>query len=121
MHLLSLALLLAGLCTGPSDARAVDSHTAGADGENKVVLDLPPGPGNPRNSEGSFIELRDGRLLLIYSHFVGDDSNDHAKARLCARYSSDAGESWSDDSIIVTPGEDEAISMWPSTSPTHCP
>lgn len=111
MHLLSLALLLAGLCTGPIDARAVDDHSAVADLENKIVLDLPPGPGNPRNSEGSFFELRDGRLLLIYSRFVGDDSNDHAKARLCARYSSDAGESWSDDSIIVTPGEDEAMNV----------
>jgi hypothetical protein len=29
---------------------------------------LPPGPDNPRNSEGDFIELRDGRMLfLVYA------------------------------------------------------
>lgn len=34
------------------------------------LLDLPPSPGNPRNSEGSFIRLTDGRTLFMYSHFT---------------------------------------------------
>jgi hypothetical protein len=32
------------------------------------VLELPPGPGNPRNSEGAFVTLKDGRILFVYSH-----------------------------------------------------
>ncbi|MBQ3749562.1 MAG: YhcH/YjgK/YiaL family protein, partial [Kiritimatiellae bacterium] len=30
----------------------------------KRTLDLPPGPGNPRNSEGAFLPLRDGRIMF---------------------------------------------------------
>ena len=31
-----------------------------------IVLDLPHGPGNPRNSEGSFAALKNGRILFAY-------------------------------------------------------
>ena len=69
-------------------------------GVEKIPL-LPPGPGNPRNSEGDFIELKDGRILLIYSHFTGGGS-DHAAGHLAARISSDKGKTWTDkDAIIV--------------------
>ena len=37
-----------------------------------TVLNLPPKPGNPRNSEGTFAELTDGRILFIYSHYNGE-------------------------------------------------
>ena len=37
----------------------------------RPALELPPGPGNPRNSEGDFIELKDGRVLYAYSRFNG--------------------------------------------------
>lgn len=73
-----------------------------------VVLEIAPGPGNPRNSEGAFIDLKDGRLLFIYSRFTGDSGEDHAKALLAARRSSDGGETWSGDEIIATPGEADA-------------
>jgi hypothetical protein len=33
------------------------------DGVERIPL-LPPGPGNPRNSEGAFVTLADGRLTL---------------------------------------------------------
>jgi hypothetical protein len=39
---------------------------------------LPPGPGNPRNSEGDFLPLRDGRLLFAYSKFSGGNADDAA-------------------------------------------
>ena len=32
---------------------------------------LPPGPGNPRNTEGDFVRLKDGRILFIYSSDEG--------------------------------------------------
>ncbi len=37
------------------------------DGVRRTPL-LPPGPDNPRNSEGDFIALKDGRVLLVYTH-----------------------------------------------------
>lgn len=44
------------------------------------LLDLPPAPGNPRNSEGSFLPLKDGRTLFVYSHFTQGMADDAAAA-----------------------------------------
>ncbi len=77
----------------------------------RIVLDLPPGPGNPRNSEGAFVDVSDGRILFVYSRFDGASGSDHAKARLAARYSRDGGETWSGDTLIATPGEDDAMNV----------
>ncbi len=32
---------------------------------------LPPSKKNPRNSEGSMLDLGDGALLFAYTHFTG--------------------------------------------------
>jgi sialidase-1 len=72
-------------------------------GVHKTVL-LPPGPENPRNSEGDFIELRDGRVLFIYSHFTGG-SSDHASAHLAGRVSNDRGLTWSDKDTLILANE----------------
>ncbi|MDP6083267.1 MAG: hypothetical protein QF497_07895, partial [Verrucomicrobiota bacterium] len=37
---------------------------ASAADEPQTALRLPPGPGNPRNSEGDFIRLKDGRMMF---------------------------------------------------------
>ena len=66
----------------------------------ETLLALDPGAGNPRNSEGDIIELKDGRLCLIYTRFTGG-SGDHAAADLAMRISQDNGKSWSDDKILV--------------------
>lgn len=73
------------------------------EGVEKIRL-LPPGPGNPRNSEGDFIELKDGRILFIYSHFTGGGS-DHAAGHLAARTSSDGGKTWSDKDMTIVEKE----------------
>lgn len=73
------------------------------EGVGKVVL-LPPGKGNPRNSEGDFIELKDGRLLFVYTHFTGG-SSDHAKAHLASRESRDGGRTWTKIDKTVVPNE----------------
>jgi len=63
---------------------------------------LPPGPDNPRNSEGDFIRLKDGRLMFIYTHFTGG-GGDHEAAHLAARYSNDEGKTWTqEDEVIVS-------------------
>ena len=66
------------------------------------VLDLPHRPGNPRNSEGAFVTLADGRLLFVYTHYYGSSWSDEATARLCSRVSADGGRAWSArDGVVV--------------------
>jgi sialidase-1 len=72
-------------------------------GVDKVVL-LPPAPGNPRNSEGDFVKLDDGRILFVYTHFTGGGS-DHAAAHLAGRYSDDGGLTWTKEDVTILPNE----------------
>ncbi len=72
--------------------------------EPAVVLELPPSDRNPRNSEGDFIRLEDGRILYIYTHFTAG-AGDHAAAHLAARQSSDGGKTWTDRDEVVIPNE----------------
>jgi len=68
------------------------------------VLNLDPGPGNPRNSEGDFLTLDDGRILFVYSHFTGSSASDFAHGYLASRYSADGGNTWSgEDKVEVGP------------------
>lgn len=67
-------------------------------------LRISPRPGNGRNSEGDFIQLKDGRLMLIYTKFIG--KGDHAPADLAARYSSDGGKTWTTDDVEVLAREE---------------
>ena len=70
---------------------------------------LPPGPDNPRNSEGDFIRLAGGRILFVYTHFSGGAA-DHSSAFLAGRYSDDDGKTWSEsDEVIVANDADQNI------------
>ncbi len=76
------------------------------DENNELVLRLEPGPDNPRNSEGSFITLKDGRILFIYSHFTGTSSaGDNGSAHLAGRYSGDGGKTWGKKSKLIVEKE----------------
>lgn len=66
------------------------------------ALELPPVKGNPRNSEGSFVSLKDGRILFVYSHYTAGSGGDHDPAHLSGRTSSDGGRTWTmEDRLIV--------------------
>ncbi|MBI5771716.1 MAG: exo-alpha-sialidase [Verrucomicrobia bacterium] len=91
--------------------RAASAPPSSAKIAGRRVLDLPPGPNNPRNSEGAFATLKDGKILFVYSHFVGTSSADAAKARLAFRTSADEGETWSGDTFIATPEEDQVMNV----------
>lgn len=56
--------------------------------------------GVPRRSEGDFMPLADGRLLFIYTKFVGGRA-DHAEAVLASRESRDGGRTWSTDDVVL--------------------
>jgi Neuraminidase (sialidase) len=67
----------------------------------KNVL-LPPGPDNPRNSEGAFLKLADGRLLLAYSHFHGAEDRDDSPSDIVTHTSTDGGVTWTpQDELLV--------------------
>lgn len=55
---------------------------------------------NMRNGEGAFIRLKDGRILHAYTKYGGDGGDDNDTACIAAVYSSDEGESWSEDSVL---------------------
>ncbi|MBQ6924455.1 MAG: exo-alpha-sialidase [Kiritimatiellae bacterium] len=67
----------------------------------KLVHQLPPGPDNGRNSEGSFIRLDDGRILFAYSRYNTPSGHDHAACDIAAIYSSDEGETWTEPRLIA--------------------
>jgi hypothetical protein len=68
------------------------------------TLRLEPQPGNPRNSEGDFIQLKDGRVLFIYTHFTGGSADD-ATAHLASRESRDGGLTWSTNDVVAVENE----------------
>ncbi len=70
-----------------------------------LVATLDHGPGNPRNSEGAFIELRDGRLLYAYTRYRGESWSDHATADIVGRTSADGGRTWSTADRLLVPND----------------
>ncbi len=99
--LLSLALLLLSPLTF---AVAPDQQSPELHGIHRQTW-LPPGPDNPRNSEGSFIKLKDGRLFFAYSKFMGSDGGDFGHAMIVGRYSSDDGYTWAAQDVPVVQKE----------------
>ena len=70
-----------------------------------IALRLEPGENNPRNSEGDFIELKDGRILFVYSHYFAGRGGDHDPAYLAGRYSSDGGKTWTSEDVKIVDRE----------------
>jgi len=67
----------------------------------KLLFEIVPGPGNPRNSEGSLIRLKDNSILYVYGQFHGDSAGDLAPCNIAAIRSSDEGLTWSEPKIIL--------------------
>jgi hypothetical protein len=101
-------LLLVG---GDGTAQTASPEVVHEGGVTKVRL-LPPREGNPRNSEGDFLQLQDGRLLFVYAHFTGG-SGDHATAHLAGRYSSDHGKTWTskDETVLANEAKMNVMSV----------
>lgn len=62
--------------------------------ETKVIAHIAPCEGNPRNSEGSFIRLDDGRIAYAYSRYTGNTWYDHGECEIACIYSDDNGETF---------------------------
>ncbi|HUW20435.1 MAG TPA: sialidase family protein [Sedimentisphaerales bacterium] len=74
-------------------------HSA-ATADTQTLLVIEPTSQQPRNSEGDIVQLKDGRLCLVYSRFTGG-TRDHSTADLAMRTSSDNGKTWTNDKILV--------------------
>jgi len=57
------------------------------------------GPKNTRNSEGAIIELKDGRLLMAYTHFY-EGGSDYGAGDIRGKLSEDGGATWSEPFMI---------------------
>ncbi len=66
--------------------------------EDIHVVPLPKGEYGYRGMPGSMIQLKDGRLLLTYQ---GMDSQGKSTDAIVARYSSDLGVTWTEESVLV--------------------
>ena len=73
----------------------------------KEVLMLPRTKNNMRNGEGTFLRLKDGRILYAYTKYYGEGYDDHHQAYIAACYSSDEGETWSEPEVFYEKAEDE--------------
>jgi len=107
IKMLVLTALVAYGCGG----KPVEDQTALSNSSEKNIESVPvslvlnPGDNNPRNSEGDFIQLKDGRILFVYSHYYGESSSDHATAYLAGRFSEDKGQTWTAEDVEVLPNE----------------
>lgn len=76
--------------------------------QSDITLNLEPNPANPRNSEGSFVTLRSGRIAFYYTQFYGG-LEDNAAARIVVIHSDDEGRTWSQPRPVVEKGEAENV------------
>jgi len=71
----------------------------------KIIKEIPPSKNNPRNSEGAFIELKDGTIIFAYSKFIGKDGKDDASACIAFLYSYDNGQTFVNEKIMFEKDE----------------
>lgn len=68
-----------------------------------ITLNLEPNSSNPRNSEGSFITLKSGRIAFYYTQFYGG-LHDYSDARIVVIHSDDEGRTWSEPKTVIEKG-----------------
>lgn len=86
-------------------ALAVEVHSAPG---LPAPHDIDPTPDHPRNTEGSFVTLKSGRILFDYSQFSGGAA-DFDRSEIAEIYSDDQGRTWSAPRVVVETGEYQNI------------
>lgn len=76
----------------------------------RIVHEICPTLDNPRKTEGAFALLKDGRIMFAFSNFV-KGSGDDSEAEISAVYSSDDGESWSEERTLLKKRPEDANIM----------
>lgn len=72
-------------------------------------FDLLNTAGNPRNSEGAFLRTGDGRTRYIYTRYSGGNWSDDAHADLAELISTDDGDSWRDNGVVIPRGDADNV------------
>ena len=67
----------------------------------KEVCFLLTGDNNPRNGECTFIRLKNGDILHVFTEYYGESYEDDGIAHLCATRSDDEGETWSERYLFL--------------------
>jgi len=68
-----------------------------------------------RHSEGTAVELKDGRLLLAWIEFTkGDGDSDFFPARIVAKTSTDGGKTWGNYRVVAKPASGEISAFSPN-------
>ncbi len=60
---------------------------------------------NSRNGEGSFIRLKDGRIMFGFTEFISSGREDEDVAQISVVISCDDGETWSERQLLFTKPE----------------
>ncbi len=68
----------------------------------KHVCDLAPSRTNNRNSEGSFLTLKNGEILFVYTRYRGAGHHDECTADLYGLLSTDDGESFGEPFLVFS-------------------
>jgi sialidase-1 len=71
--------------------------------EREVITIAKADRENVRQSEGSIIELKDGRFLVVWQRF-GADGRDEGRNALCAMVSKDGGRTWGNFRVLTGTG-----------------
>ena len=71
----------------------------------RIIKTFTPDENYARHSEGDFIRLRDGSIMLIYTRYFGGSHRDDADAALAVSYSYDNGESWTEPETLFHPSQ----------------
>lgn len=78
-----------------------------------IVAEYPPvfEEKNPRNSEGAFLTLQDGRIIFVYSRFKGESQADFASSDICLVVSEDGGRTFGKSRILLTCEGEQAVNI----------
>lgn len=97
------ALLRAAFCGAALLLLAGLGSPAVAAQKLPAPFDIDPSPAHPRNTEGSYLTLKSGRILFAYSRFSGGRS-DYDRSEIVQIHSDDQGRTWSEPQIVVPTG-----------------
>ena len=96
-----LMLLVVGMITTLRWDKTASARAGRTEGTTKTIITLAAStPEFTRKGEGDVIELKDGRLMLVYMEFRGTGS-DEAKTRFVSQESADRGKTWLGHRVIA--------------------
>ncbi|MBQ7689112.1 MAG: exo-alpha-sialidase [Clostridia bacterium] len=87
----------------------------------ETVLDLARNKNNPRNSEGDFALLNDGRILFAYSRYTGESAHDDASCDVAGLISTDGGRHFTPLYPLLAKASDHGVKNIMSVSLKRLP